>query len=109
MKSIYVGIIGTGYQATAAITYVMAGFAVERFGWRGAFWVPAALVPMLAVGGSSEPEVTPESKLAHVVGTVPIVSVMAIAPVIRSCNMRRSSKLAFCFRARRSSAAIFWS
>lgn len=38
-----VGIIGTGYQATAAITYVMAGFAVERFGWRGAFWVPAGL------------------------------------------------------------------
>ena len=38
-----VGIIGTGYQATAAFTYVMAGFSVQWLGWRGAFYVPATV------------------------------------------------------------------
>ncbi len=38
-----VGIIGTGYQVTAAITFVLAGYSVEWFGWRGAFYVPAVL------------------------------------------------------------------
>lgn len=38
-----VGIIGTGYQATAALTYVMAGYSVQWLGWRGAFYVPAAV------------------------------------------------------------------
>jgi len=38
-----VGIIGTGYQLTAALTYITAGFSVEWFGWRGAFYVPAIL------------------------------------------------------------------
>jgi len=35
-----VGIIGTGYMLTAALTYVVAGAAVELFGWRGALFVP---------------------------------------------------------------------
>ena len=38
-----VGVIGTGYQVTAALTYVIAGFSVQGLGWRGAFYVPAAV------------------------------------------------------------------
>ncbi|MFT5466568.1 MAG: OPA family glycerol-3-phosphate transporter-like MFS transporter [Verrucomicrobiales bacterium] len=38
-----IGIIGTGYQATAALTFVVAGFSAQWFGWRGAFYIPAIL------------------------------------------------------------------
>jgi sugar phosphate permease len=44
-----IGIIGTGYQVTAAITFVVAGFGAERFGWRGALWLPAGLLAAAAV------------------------------------------------------------
>ncbi|MGE0868171.1 MAG: MFS transporter [Kofleriaceae bacterium] len=36
--------IGTGYQLLAALTYVVTGWAVQYFGWRGAVFVPAALL-----------------------------------------------------------------
>lgn len=39
-----IGIIGTGYQVTAALTYVISGFAAAKFGWRGALYIPAALL-----------------------------------------------------------------
>jgi sugar phosphate permease len=44
-----IGIIGTGYQAAAALTFVISGFAVEHFGWRGALWLPALLLAAAAV------------------------------------------------------------
>lgn len=44
-----IGIIGAGYQIAAALTYVIAGTAVEALGWRGALWVPAALLGACAV------------------------------------------------------------
>jgi len=44
-----IGIIGTGYQLCGALTFVVAGWAAERFGWRGALWVPALLVSLSAV------------------------------------------------------------
>lgn len=44
-----IGIIGTGYQLCGALTFVVAGWAAERFGWRGALYVPAALVVLSAV------------------------------------------------------------
>lgn len=44
-----IGIIGTGYQIAAALTYVVAGTAVDALGWRGALWVPAALLVAGAV------------------------------------------------------------
>ena len=44
-----VGIIGTGYQATAAFTFVLAGFSVHYFGWRGAFYAPAVLFAISCV------------------------------------------------------------
>jgi MFS transporter, OPA family, glycerol-3-phosphate transporter len=44
-----IGIIGTGYQLCGALTFVVAGWAAERFGWRGALYVPAVLVSASAL------------------------------------------------------------
>jgi sugar phosphate permease len=38
------GIIGTGYQLSGALTFVVAGWAADRFGWRGALYVPSGLL-----------------------------------------------------------------
>ena len=39
-----IGFVGTGYQMTAALTFVVAGQAASSFGWRGAMWVPAIIM-----------------------------------------------------------------
>jgi sugar phosphate permease len=39
-----IGIIGTGYQLCGALTFVVAGWAAGRFGWRGALFVPSILL-----------------------------------------------------------------
>jgi sugar phosphate permease len=39
-----IGIIGTGYQLCGALTFYISGWAVGTFGWRGALYVPAALL-----------------------------------------------------------------
>ena len=44
-----IGIIGTGYQATAVVTYVIAGWSAEWLGWRGALYVPAGMLTLSAV------------------------------------------------------------
>jgi sugar phosphate permease len=44
-----IGIIGTGYQITLGLTYVVAGQSAALFGWRGALWVPAALLAAAGV------------------------------------------------------------
>lgn len=44
-----IGIIGTGYQLTGALTFVIAGWSAEWFGWRGALWIPAALLTAAGV------------------------------------------------------------
>lgn len=44
-----IGIVGTGYQLCGALTFVVAGWAAHQFGWRGALYVPAALVAISAV------------------------------------------------------------
>ncbi len=44
-----IGIIGTGYQLCGALTFVVAGWAAQEFGWRGALYVPAVLVAASAV------------------------------------------------------------
>jgi len=41
-----IGIIGTGYQAAAALTFVVSGFAADYFGWRGALFVPAGILTL---------------------------------------------------------------
>src|SRR5439155_5699951 len=43
-----IGILGTSYQAMAAVTYVVAGWSAEKFGWRGALYLPAALLALSA-------------------------------------------------------------
>jgi MFS transporter, OPA family, glycerol-3-phosphate transporter len=44
-----IGIIGTGYQLCGALTFVVAGWAADVFGWRGALYIPAALLFISAV------------------------------------------------------------
>lgn len=44
-----IGIIGMGYQVTLGLTYLVAGTAAEFLGWRGALYVPAALLAAAAV------------------------------------------------------------
>ena len=44
-----IGIIGTGYQLCGALTFVVAGWAAAKFGWRGALYVPALLVTASAI------------------------------------------------------------
>lgn len=43
------GIIGMGYQLCGALTFVVAGWAADRFGWRGALVVPSVLLLASAV------------------------------------------------------------
>jgi MFS transporter, OPA family, glycerol-3-phosphate transporter len=44
-----IGVIGTGYQIAAALTYVVAGTAVDTLGWRGALWLPAAMLAACSI------------------------------------------------------------
>ncbi len=44
-----ISIIGTGYQLAGALTFVIAGWSAEWFGWRGALYVPALLLAASAV------------------------------------------------------------
>lgn len=44
-----IGVLGTSYQATAALTYVVAGFSVDWLGWRGAFYIPTTFLIVSAV------------------------------------------------------------
>jgi MFS transporter, OPA family, glycerol-3-phosphate transporter len=41
-----IGIIGTGYQITLGLTYLIAGQAAQRLGWQGALYVPAILLAL---------------------------------------------------------------
>jgi sugar phosphate permease len=44
-----IGIIGTGYQVTLGLTYVIAAQSAQALGWRGALYVPAALLAAAGV------------------------------------------------------------
>jgi sugar phosphate permease len=39
-----IGIIGTGYQVTQGITFIVATEAYSRWGWKGALYVPAGML-----------------------------------------------------------------
>jgi sugar phosphate permease len=43
------GIVGTGYQITLGLTYVIAGQSAERWGWHAALYVPAVLLTLTGV------------------------------------------------------------
>ncbi len=44
-----IGFIGTGYQATAVVTFLVSGYAASTFGWRGAMWVSAGMMVLAAL------------------------------------------------------------
>jgi sugar phosphate permease len=44
-----IGIIGTGYQITLGLTYLIAGQAARHLGWQGALYVPAVLLVLTGV------------------------------------------------------------
>ncbi len=43
------GILGSSYQIGNVISWALAGLVVGLLGWRWAFWVPAMIVPFLAI------------------------------------------------------------
>jgi OPA family glycerol-3-phosphate transporter-like MFS transporter len=49
-RGFVMGIVGTGYQLTAGLTFVVAGVAVNLFGWRGAMFVPPLILVAAAIG-----------------------------------------------------------
>lgn len=58
------GIIGTSYQFMASATYVIAGACVDAFGWRSAFYLPAALLLLSAFHTLILLRESPDSKSA---------------------------------------------
>ena len=70
-----IGIIGTGYQITLGLTYVIAGQSAEFLGWRGALWVPAGLLALagvfMLVCLRDAPEDSPENSSHAARGTLP--------------------------------------
>ncbi len=44
-----IGIVGTGYQVTAALAVIVAGHSAELLGWRGAMFVPAVLLAACSI------------------------------------------------------------
>ena len=43
------GILGSSYQIGNVASWALAGFVVALLGWRWAFWVPAMIVPLIAI------------------------------------------------------------
>ncbi|MEE3370769.1 MAG: MFS transporter [Planctomycetota bacterium] len=43
------GIIGTGYQVTLGLTYLVAAYSAQWFGWRGAVFVPAGVLTVAGI------------------------------------------------------------
>ena len=39
-----IGFVGTGYQITLGLTYLVSGFGVSLLGWQGALWLPPAIL-----------------------------------------------------------------
>lgn len=43
------GLFGASFVAGNAVTWLLSGWAVTRFGWRAAFWLPALLMLVMAL------------------------------------------------------------
>ena len=43
------GVIGTGYQITLGLTYLIASESADRWGWRGALYIPSVLLALSGV------------------------------------------------------------
>ena len=44
-----IGLIGTGYQLTLGLTYVVAGQAADYLGWRGALYAPSVILALAGI------------------------------------------------------------
>ena len=44
-----IGIVGTGYQVTAALSVILAGYSAQLMGWRGAMFVPAGVLATCSI------------------------------------------------------------
>jgi sugar phosphate permease len=44
-----IGIVGTGYQVTAALSVILAGYSAQLMGWRGAMIVPAGVLATCSI------------------------------------------------------------
>ena len=55
------GIIGTGYQVTLGLTYLVAAYSAQRFGWRGAVFVPAGVLTVAGIATLCLLDGTPEN------------------------------------------------
>jgi sugar phosphate permease len=44
-----IGIVGTGYQVTGALAFILAGYSAQLLGWRGAMFVPAGVLAACSV------------------------------------------------------------
>ena len=44
-----IGLIGTGYQISASVTWLIASYAADSLGWRSAFWVSTAMIACAAI------------------------------------------------------------
>jgi sugar phosphate permease len=49
-RGFVMGFVGTGYQLTAGLTYVVAGVGFSLLGWRGAMFVPPLILVAAAIG-----------------------------------------------------------
>jgi sugar phosphate permease len=44
-----IGIVGTGYQVTAALSVILAGYSAQLLGWQGAMLVPAGVLAACSI------------------------------------------------------------
>ena len=44
-----IGMVGTGYQLAAVVTWLVSSYAADSFGWRSAFWVPSVMMVCAAI------------------------------------------------------------
>jgi sugar phosphate permease len=63
-----VGIVGTGYQVTAGLSYLVSGASVWLMGWRGALLLPPTILVAAAVGMLFLLRETPEAHAANTNG-----------------------------------------
>lgn len=54
------GVFGSCFVAGNAVTFLLTGWLVASFGWRSAFWIPALLLALVAVGWVLTVRDTPE-------------------------------------------------
>jgi len=75
-----IGVIGTGYQMTQGLTYLVAGWAAHEYGWRGALYVPAGLLIFAAVIMLLLLEESPREESKHEAVDLSPTSVLTIEP-----------------------------